>query len=709
MNPLILSSTIKTPKDIKHIMLQHINAKTSSKRSGHGKNVEVVHYYDVVSSFDIETSSYYKNNEKRAIMYIWQLDIHGETIVGRTWNEFLDTIEEIAKIMQTDTEKRFVIYVHNLAYEFGFLSQRFNWSSVFALKKRNVVKAVTDSGIEFRCSYALSTLALKHIPNQISDPKLKVEKMVGDLDYSKIRNALTVLDDKEMEYCINDVKIVTAYIYEKALQDGGIAKIKMTNTGYVRDYIRKQCLSSDSQQWKSYNALMNCLTLTPGEYLHLKKAFGGGYTHASARTSGQTLENVTSYDFASSYPAVMMSERFPMSKGQKVKIKKIEDLKELRQKFNLIFTAEFKNVILKDDVFDCYISDSKCESITKDKIIDNGRVFSASALKTTITEVDFDIIERAYHFSSVKFTNCYAYYSAYLPKQIIESIIHFYEGKTTLKDVQGMEVEYNRLKGMLNSSYGMIVTDIVRSIIEFSNTYGWTEEEPITSEKIDQYNNSKSRFLFYPWGVYVTAYARRNLWEGIIECGEDYHYSDTDSIKISNVEKHSEFINEYNDKIKMKLTNMCNYYKIDVNKMHPMNTKGKEKWLGVWDFDGHYDKFKTLGAKRYLCQSGEKLSLTISGVAKSGIDYMIKTFGTEGVFEAFSEDLYFPNGSCGKSTHTYSDEEFTDAVTDYQGNTFIHNEKGFIHLEETHYNLSMAPEYVNLLENYLTIRSEEVM
>ena len=76
-----------------------------------------------------------------------------------------------------------------------------------------------------------------------------------------------------------------------------------------------------------------------------------------------------------------------MSKGQRVKIKTIEELKELRQRFNIVFTAEFKNVILKDDVFDCYISDSKCESITKDKIIDNGRVFSASALKTTITEV----------------------------------------------------------------------------------------------------------------------------------------------------------------------------------------------------------------------------------------------------------------------------------------------------------------------------------
>ena len=710
MNPLTLCSTIKKPEDIAGIIEKYKNVETKSKKTGFGKNVEVVKYFEIVASFDIETTSYYKNDQKRAIMYIWQMDIHGETIIGRTWDSFIETINTISDVMNTDLNNRFVIYVHNLAYEFGFIAQRFNWAKTFALKKRNIIKAVTDEGIEFRCSYALSSLALKYLPDQIANPDLKVAKMVGDLDYKLIRNAMTPLTAKEMEYCINDVKLLSAYIYSKAIQDGGIAKIKMTNTGYVRDHIRKQCLSStNAKQWKNYSSLMQCLTLTAKEYLHLKKAFGGGYTHASARTSGQTLKDITSYDFASSYPAVMLAERFPMSRGEQIKIKSVDDIKELRKRFNLVFTAEFKNVELKDDIFDCYISDSKCEQITSDKILDNGRVFSASSLKTTITEVDFDIIERAYNFTDVKFTNCYRYFSAYLPKAIIDSILYFYEGKTTLKEVEGFEVEYNRLKGMLNSSYGMMVTDIVRTLFEYSTIYGWTEEEGITSEKIEQYNNSKNRFLFYPWGVFVTAYARRNLWEGIVECGEDYHYSDTDSIKISNADKHQKFINDYNKKTMEKLQNMCYYYNIDENKLHPKNKKGDEKWIGIWDFDGHYDEFKTLGAKRYLCRSGEEFLLTISGVAKSGVDYMVKTFGPEKMFEAFSDDLLFPAGSCGVSTHTYIDEEFTDAVTDYMGNTYIHNEKNCIHLEETSYSLTMSDEYVNLIENYLTIRTEEVI
>ena len=61
--------------------------------------------------------------------------------------------------------------------------------------------------------------------------KYKIEKKVGDLDYSLLRHSNTHLTDTELGYCINDVKVVMAYIQEKIEHDGNIAKIPLTKTG----------------------------------------------------------------------------------------------------------------------------------------------------------------------------------------------------------------------------------------------------------------------------------------------------------------------------------------------------------------------------------------------------------------------------------------------------------------------------------------------
>ena len=42
------------------------------------------------------------------------------------------------------------------------------------------------------------------------------------------------------------------------------------------------------------------------------------------------------------------------------------------------------------------------------------------------------------------------------------------------------------------------------------------------------------------------------------------------------------------------------YHKLDISLCTPTTIKGEKKIIGVWDYDGHYDMFKTLGAKRYM-------------------------------------------------------------------------------------------------------------
>ena len=193
-----------------------------------GKKIE---YYNVPAAFDIEVTSFYSkdvNGEllKNGIMYIWTFAIYGLVTTGRTWEEFIYLLGVISDELRLHESRRLVIYVHNLAYEFQFMRKHFEWSKVFALEERKPVQAVTPDGIEFRCSYKLSGYSLQKLGDQLT--KYKVQKLVGDLDYDKIRHSKTIMTEKEVGYCVNDVMVVVAYIQELIESNGDISKIPLT-------------------------------------------------------------------------------------------------------------------------------------------------------------------------------------------------------------------------------------------------------------------------------------------------------------------------------------------------------------------------------------------------------------------------------------------------------------------------------------------------
>lgn len=208
------------------------------------KDNKSIVWYNIPSSFDIETSSFYENaiispENKRAIMYIWMFGIGDLVTYGRTWEELEVFLIALQAILGIDSKHRLVVYVHNLPYEWQFIRKRFKWDKVFLLEDRKPVKA-RMGGLEFRCSLKLSGgKSLANVGKDLQNHK--VEKKVGDLDYSLIRTPLTPLTEKEMGYCEYDIRVLNAYISEKIEQDGNITRIPLTNTGYVREYCRKAC------------------------------------------------------------------------------------------------------------------------------------------------------------------------------------------------------------------------------------------------------------------------------------------------------------------------------------------------------------------------------------------------------------------------------------------------------------------------------------
>lgn len=713
-------------------------------------------YYNIPAAFDIETSSWIEFDGrqlvKRTTMYMWSFCLNGSTILGRTWYDWIKVIHFLNDHMSTRRVK-LVIYVHNLGYEFQFMRGWFKWADVFAVKDRRPVHAtLEDYNIDFKCSYLLSNYALQYIGAKLLR-KYPVEKAVGDLDYSKVRHSWTGLTQEEIWYSVKDVQVVCSYIQEKLESEGTIDKIPLTNTGYVRRYCREFCFTQFAEDKKTqkklsarYHEQMKNLGISSqGEYDQLHQAFAGGFTHAAPTHSGKLRKNVGSADEASAYPAVMVMKKFPMSRGTFIGNRPISEVEKIISAgYCVLFTVRLHDVTPKF-IYENYISLSRCVEISKDVVVNNGRVASAKYLQITVTEQDWDIIKKCYDFDqdNIECFQVRYYYADYLPRPFILSILKLFGNKTSLKGVEGRETEYMVSKNMINSAYGMSVTNIIRDIYEYSNIDGWTSEDADVSTQLRSYNNNHNRFLFYAWGVWVTAHARHNLWEAIFEFGEDYVYADTDSVKGLNFDRHKAFFAFYNNNIKCQIAKVAKILNINPALYSPKTKKGVPKTIGIWEIEDSYKQFKTIGAKRYIYEyeNGELL-FTISGVNKHyGVPYLIKEYGgvdpayyelidkaysnnpnieeetreamkefcelrNQGkvhyseIFERFNESLYFPEYATGKQTLTYIDEPISCNCTDFTGSTHRVYEFSGIHMEPQSYYMSQTEEYKRFLEGF---------
>ena len=361
--------------------------------------------------------------------------------------------------------------------------------------------------------------------------------------------------------------------------------------------------------------------------------------------------------------------------------------------------------------YESYLSSSKCTKL-QGGVVCEGIVYQADLVQTTITDVDFEIIQKVYDWEEIQVGNMYKFYKEYLPKQIITSILDLYGNKTKLKGIEEQKSKYLLSKGMVSSVFGMTVTDIIRKDVVYNvDDDNWESEKLCEDDYLNSlniYNNGRDRFLSYPWGVWVTAYARRNLWTGRLAFGKDYVYSDTDSIKAINFDKHLDYIEKYNQVVEMKLRKMCEFRKIDFELCRPKNIKGETKLLGAWEYetkDNKYIKFKTLGTKKYMYLDNEGLHITVAGLSKSvGVEYILNKCNNDydKCFEFFNNDMYIPPEHSGKLQHTYIDDEFEAEITDYLGHKTTVKSLSYVHLEKCDFSLNKSHRYgkvLNMLMN----------
>lgn len=669
-------------------------------------------YYNYPFGFDTETSSFKINNEKYACMYLWIFSINGTVIYGRTWSEFEWFIEELRIRLKLDYYTRIIVYVHNLSYDFQFMIGHMKFTEMFARKQHHPMKVLANECIELRCSYILSGLSLEKTAENLTS--IKIEKKVGDLDYNLIRHWKTKLSDKELEYGEYDALIIHHFIKEEIRKNGDITKIPLTKTGYVRRYCRDYIKKHTNYKYYRERILKEA-PIDEELFCLLNKAFAGGYTHANCEYIFLLLKDVYSIDFTSSYPAQMLAHKYPRGKFHKCDIYTRDEFYDLIENFACVFEIKLKNVKAKTRHH--IWSSSKCAYGTNDKfhaIIDNGRLVESDEIYTYMTDVDFKTFKKFYYFDEEIAINNFWYTTYdYLPKPIIECCLKFYGDKTLLKDVEGKEEEYQVGKGMLNGIYGMMVTNPLNDEITFDDE-NWDKEEVNIQEALEKSYNSPNQFLCYQWGVWITAWARYELLDNLIKINDDAIYCDTDSIKFVNLQRHKKTIENYNIYITNLINNCLQHYDIDIKLANP---DGKHP-LGEWTYEGKYDYFKTLGAKRYVTQKDNKFKITISGLYNGNnkkkdkgynpTNYILK----HGGFDFVTLDMKIPPDYSYRKTHTYVDDRpYRIKLKDYNNEEAVVSEYRYIHLENSEFNLSMSEDFIDYLigvddENFATEREK---
>ena len=268
-----------------------------SKKGGRHRNK--VYYIDTVTAFDIETTNIDKY--KQAVMYIWQWQINNTTVIGRTWEDFQEFYKRLQESIRDDC--MMVVYVHNLSFEYQFLKSIIPIDSVFAMDARKILK-FTSGKLEFRCSYLQSNMSLDAFLKQMGVPAKKVQ----GFNYRKKRYPWTKLTKDELHYCVNDVKgLRQAMIRRMESQGDNLYTVPLTSTGYSRR-LAKQALSG-------FQKYIHWMLPDQEVMMALRDCFRGGDTHAHRWNSNILITSgevgIYSKDISSSYPAVMLSERFP--------------------------------------------------------------------------------------------------------------------------------------------------------------------------------------------------------------------------------------------------------------------------------------------------------------------------------------------------------------------------------------------------------------
>lgn len=706
---------------------------------------------------DIETTT----KDNAAFMYHWQLSFGDYQITGRKWDtlfEILAAIEDTYKLgvwkvgkgRKTSRWERTVIcWIANAGYEFQFMCRRkYKGKNIvkdgsFASSMRNPLKAVIGFTGEKEGGFTVyDALQFSTSLKQLAKDYCVTQKATGDLDFKIPRNSQTPLTPTEKGYCFNDT--ITLDEWARYYLDCYVRQehfAPMTSTAIIREAVMQEYTKASATDMRLNNYTLS-LHPTFGEYHRaIWHLYRGGFTYASRTNAGKVWDNVTGRDFTSSYPAVMLQEKFPSTPFLPTKASTEDELNALTAAGNAWYAdIKFKNLIQKKE-----ISVENCMKLHEWKgsgkklyketgaIIDNGKLVYARECTVTICEQDWETYKEFYEWSDIEISGVQTAQKDYLPEWFRKIVMHFYEKKASLKAAgKDDTIEYTLAKAIVNGLYGLTVQKIHFDEVNFDPEKGWTtsrlhfnnteeciematkyEKEIGRDPKTLAKRHGVPKVVLSPYyGIWITAIARRRILQAINELGSDFIYCDTDSVYYKNEDAHQKYFDEWNEKVyRFNDTHLKKAEFHTLGDFDPVALKKADKTSVT-----HYS-FLTLGAKRYIKWDGADIKPTIAGLPHGAMDRAAASaLAEEGkevtplakrdwIVENFADGLKIGINDALKNAHLYIDTPVDADVTDSNGVTERMHEESSIVIYPIEFTLKLNPEYSNVMG----MKAEEIL
>lgn len=510
-------------------------------------------------------------------------------------------------------------------------------------------------------------------------------KLNNEYDYDRVREDGHILDALELEYLYNDLyatkKLVEDFYYDTLLTFQGKEK-----TIYLSDNLKTSAsiafntaiaytfsngeseimdIKEARENFNEHFEIDKRIELSQKIKDMERYSYRGGWTHANLKYINQIVEkHGVSIDKNSSYPAQMCYGLLPY--GAPIEFDSIEEMRAYMEEMNIdmsdhvyIINTGFDYVKPKKKEYDLEVIQLGSVNATMEfkkmsfemegKVIQNGNTFinrnywdnenkiqiykkgvqEIANYSFTITNVEHDFLNKYYDFgyhaeldfideditfSELKTGKVLLYKAerGLLREYIEELYLMKDEVKRRInKGEKGLDALYSSIKVLLNSLYGKFGSKVRKTLDNlflnddgiFSWDIGCKKELRENGNEIDLLEYDSEEY-YVPFASFVTANARVEIQTMIIEAigVENFLYTDTDSIYCS----------------------LTKEQLIEALKKIDYELDGYE--LGKWDLEHVFDKFKSLGAKKYMLYDtkSESICVACAGVPKKAQSILAK-------------------------------------------------------------------------------------